>query len=195
MSMNKEEKKVLRKRILEIRDSLDNKEKELMDNIIFNKLINTDLYMKANNIFIYLNFGSEVETKKIINKALEDKKEVYIPKIYKEDKSMKAIRLSSFNDLKENSMGILEPISDTDFIEKERIDLIIVPGVAFDFKGNRVGYGGGYYDRYLKAIEKNSNKLVLAYEFQIIDFIEAEAHDIKFDYIITNTKFIEANTI
>ncbi|MBE6053580.1 MAG: 5-formyltetrahydrofolate cyclo-ligase [Clostridium sartagoforme] len=193
--MNKEEKKVLRKRILEIRDSLDNKEKELMDNIIFNKLINTDLYMKANNIFIYLNFGSEVETKKIINKALEDKKEVYIPKIYKEDKSMKAIRLSSFNDLKENSMGILEPISDTDFIEKERIDLIIVPGVAFDFKGNRVGYGGGYYDRYLKAIEKNSNKLVLAYEFQIIDFIEAEAHDIKFDYIITNTKFIEANTI
>lgn len=193
--MSKEKKKTLRNKILKVRDSLNIKEKETMDNRIFNQLINSELYINAKSIFIYLSFGTEIDTNKIINKALEDKKEVYIPKIYKSDKSMKAIRLSSFKDLKENSMGILEPINDSNFIEKENIDLIIVPGVVFDFKGNRIGYGGGYYDRYLESIKDLGNKVVLAYDLQIVDFIEPELHDITFDYIITNTKFRKINKL
>ena len=98
--MNKEEKRLLRNKILSIRNSLDKETKDAMDYEIYNKLINSELYMKARSIFIYLSFGSEIETNKIINKALKDEKEVYIPKIYKEDRSMKAIRLNSFNDLK-----------------------------------------------------------------------------------------------
>ena len=98
------------------------KEKESIDNSIFNKLISTDLYKKSKSIFIYLSFGTEIDTKKIINRALQDKKEVYIPKIYKKDKSMKAIRLNSFEDLNKNSMGILEPIDDSDYIIKEDIE-------------------------------------------------------------------------
>ena len=66
---------------------------------------------------------------------------------------MKAIRLNSFNDLEENSMGILEPKDDTNCIDKENIDLIIVPGAVFDLEGNRIGYGGGYYDRFLSNIK------------------------------------------
>ena len=189
--MNKEDKKILRNKVLSIRNSLDKIVKESMDQEIYNKLITSDLYKKSNNIFVYLSFGSEVETKNIINKAIEDKKKVYIPKIYKEDKSMKAIRLKSFNDLKENSMGILEPIDDSNYINKKDIDLILVPGVVFDFNGNRIGYGGGYYDRYLKDIKEIRNKLVLAYDFQIIDSINPESHDVVFDYIITNTQFIK----
>ena len=122
--MNKEDKKILRNKVLSIRNSLDKIVKESMDQKIYNKLITSDLYKKSNNIFVYLSFGSEVETKNIINKAIEDKKKVYIPKIYKEDKSMKAIRLKSFNDLKENSMGILEPIENSNYINKKHIDLI-----------------------------------------------------------------------
>ena len=189
--MNKEDKKILRNKVLSIRNSLDKIVKESMDQEIYNKLITSDLYKKSNNIFVYLSFGSEIETKNIINKAIEDKKKVYIPKIYKEDKSMKAIRLKSFNDLKENSMGILEPIDDSNYINKKDIDLILVPGVVFDFNGNRIGYGGGYYDRYLKDIKEIRNKLVLAYEFQILDSINPESHDVVFDYIITNTQFIK----
>ena len=189
--MNKEDKKILRNKVLSIRNSLDKIVKESMDQEIYNKLITSDLYKKSNNIFVYLSFGSEIETKNIINKAIEDKKKVYIPKIYKEDKSMKAIRLKSFNDLKENSMGILEPIDDSNYINKKDIDLILVPGVVFDFNGNRIGYGGGYYDRYLKDIKEIRNKLVLAYDFQIIDSINPEYHDVVFDYIITNTQFIK----
>ena len=187
--MNREDKRILRNKVLSIRNSLDKVVKKSMDQEIFNKLITSDLYKEANSIFIYLSFGSEIETKNIINKAIEDKKKVYIPKIYKEDKSMKAIRLKSYNDLKENSMGILEPIDDSDYINKNDIDLILVPGVVFDFNGNRIGYGGGYYDRYLKDIKEIRNKLVLAYDFQIVDLIKSESHDISFDYIITNRKF------
>ena len=191
--MNREDKRILRNKVLSIRNSLDKVVKKSMDQEIFNKLITSDLYKEANSIFIYLSFGSEIETKNIINKAIEDKKKVYIPKIYKEDKSMKAIRLKSYNDLKENSMGILEPIDDSNYINKNDIDLILVPGVVFDFNGNRIGYGGGYYDRYLKDIKEIRNKLVLAYDFQIVDLIKPESHDVVFDYIITNTKFRKNN--
>lgn len=186
--MNKEEKKDLRKIILNKRNSIDNNTKEEMDRELFNKLINLDLYKEAKNIFIYLSFGSEIDTKPIIDRALEEGKEVYIPKVYKINKEMKAIRLNTFEDLEKNSMGILEPKDDFNFIDKEKIDLIIVPGAVFDFKGNRIGYGGGYYDRFLSNIKDKRNKIVLAYNLQIVDNIEAEEHDIKVDYIITNSR-------
>lgn len=189
--MKKEEKEILRNKILSIRDSLNRNEKEIMDNEIFNKLKNTELYKNARNIFIYISFSNEINTINIIKKALEDKKDVFIPKIYKTNKSMKAIKLNSFDDLKKNSMGILEPIDDSKYIEKENIDLIVVPGVVFDKDCNRIGYGGGYYDRYLKDIAYKNNKVVLAYDLQVIDKIENEKHDIKVDYIITNTKIIK----
>ncbi len=189
--MNKEEKKLLRNNILLKRNSLDKDIKENIDYQIYNKLITSDLYLDSKTIFIYLSFGSELDTKTIINKALMDGKKVYIPKIYKADKSMRAVSLESFKDLKKNSMGILEPIDDSNYIEKENIDLIIVPGAVFDFNGNRIGYGGGYYDRYLEDIKEINNKVVLAYDLQIVDFINPEPHDISFDYIVTNTKFIK----
>ena len=98
--MNKEEKKVLRNKILEIRDSLNNNEKELIDNKIFNELINTDLYKRSINIFIYISFSNEINTRNIIEKAFKDKKNVFIPKVYKDDKLMKAIKLNSIDELK-----------------------------------------------------------------------------------------------
>lgn len=186
--MKKEEKKKLRNIILSKRDLLDKNIKEEMDRELFNKLINLDLYKEAKNIFIYLSFGSEIDTKPIIDRALEEGKEVYIPKVYKVNREMKAIRLNSFNDLEENSMGILEPKDDTNCIDKENIDLIIVPGAVFDLEGNRIGYGGGYYDRFLSNIKDKRNKVVLAYDLQIVDNIKAEEHDIKVDYIITNSR-------
>lgn len=189
--MNKEEKKVLRNKILEIRDSLNNNEKELIDNKIFNELINTDLYKRSINIFIYISFSNEINTRNIIEKAFKDKKNVFIPKVYKDDKLMKAIKLNSIDELKKNSMGILEPIDDSNYIEKENIDLIVVPGVVFDKECNRIGYGGGYYDRYLKDIKSKENKIALAYDLQIVDKIESEVHDIKVDYIITNTRALK----
>lgn len=191
--MNREEKKVLRNKILSLRNALEIDNKIKMDESIYRSLFSLDIFNKAKNIFIYLSFGTEINTRTIIEKILESKKNVYIPKVYKNNKSMKAIKLSSFNDLKENSMGILEPIEDENYIDKKDIDLIIVPGVVFDLEGNRIGYGGGYYDRYLEEIKDVVNKLVIAYEFQVIDYIESEDHDIKVDYIVTEEKIRKIN--
>lgn len=186
--MIKKEKIELRNKILSLRNALDLNYKIELDEKIYNNLFNDELFIKAKDIFIYIGFGTEIDTKPIIKRALNENKNVYIPKIYKDDKFMKAIRLNSFDDLKENSMGILEPVEDNECIDKNDIDLIIVPGVVFDEKGNRIGYGGGYYDRYLAEIQSKNNKLVLAYEFQVLDCIIEEDHDIKVNYIFTEEK-------
>ena len=186
--MNKEEKKKLRNIILD-RNCIDNYIKEGMDRELFNNLINLDLFKKAKSIFIYLSFGSEIDTRPMNRHSFQKwGREVYIPKVYKSNKDMKAIRLNSYDNLEENSMGILEPKDDSSFIAKENIDLIIVPGAVFDIHGNRIGYGGGYYDRFLADIKDKRNKVVLAYDLQVVDFIEVEEHDIKMDYIITNSR-------
>ena len=187
MTVNKKNTRI---NILKIREALIEEDHDLKDNIIFEKLYNLDLYKNSNNIFVYINYKDEINTKKFINKALEEGKNIYVPKIYRDTKTMKAIFINSLDNLEKNSMGILEPKDDTLVIDKKDIDLIIVPGAVFDKNFNRIGYGGGYYDRYLEEIKEKDNKIALAYDFQIIDEIEYEDHDIKMDYIITDKRIL-----
>ena len=104
---------------------------------------------------------------------------------------MVAIRINSLDNMDVDNWGILEPKT----VDKNKIgkdfDLILMPGLAFDRRGNRVGYGGGYYDKYLSQIKEESNKIVVAYDFQIVNNIRNENHDIKVNYIITNKEFIK----
>lgn len=186
----KEYKRNIRKEVLMKRSKMKAEEKELKDNIILEKLFQTDLYKNARNIFTYISFGDEINTIKLIKRAFKDKKNIAVPKTYRETKTMHAIFIHSLRELKENYMGILEPIDDSIVVKKEDIDLIIVPGTVFDREFNRIGYGGGYYDRYLEDIAYKNNKVVLAYDFQIIDKIESEEHDIKMDLIITDKEVI-----
>lgn len=182
-------KKDIRRDILIKRNYTSQIDRKEWNNSIFSKFINSDLYKKANKLFIYVSYSSEVNTIEIINRALLDKKDIYIPKTYKESKSMIAIKINSLNELIVDKYGIHEPT----VVDESKIgtdfDLIIMPGVAFDECGNRIGYGGGYYDKYICLLEKNIKKVALAYEIQIVEKIESETHDIKVDYIITNEKF------
>lgn len=186
----REYKRNIRKEVLMKRSEMKVEEKELKDNIILEKLFQTDLYKNARNIFTYISFGDEINTIKLIERALKDNKNISVPKTYRETRTMNAIFIPCLKELKENHMGILEPIDDSIVIKKEDIDLIIVPGAVFDKDFNRIGYGGGYYDRYLEDIAYKNNKVVLAYDFQIIDKIESEEHDIKMDLIITDKEVI-----
>ncbi|WP_300382430.1 5-formyltetrahydrofolate cyclo-ligase [Clostridium sp.] len=186
----KKDKKALRIEILKIREGLSEKERDVKDNLILNNLYKSDSYKSSKNIFVYVNFRDEINTIKLIERALLDNKNIYVPKVYNSTKSMKAIFIDSLDNLERNKMGILEPKEDTLVIDKNDIDLIIVPGAVFDKTFNRIGYGGGYYDKYLEEIKEKSNKVALAYDFQIIDKIEAEIHDIKMDYIITEKRIL-----
>ena len=184
------DKNILRREAINKRNELYLEIKSKYDNLILKKVIDSDIYKNSESIFIYVSFGSEVDTKEIINYALMDNKKIYVPKTDKSKKEMKAIRIHSLDKMIVDKWGILEPIDVDKNKFGEKFDLIIMPGVVFDRSGNRIGYGGGYYDKYISAIKCKSVKLALAYDFQVINKIESEEHDINVDCIITNDKFI-----
>ena len=180
--MKKEE---LRKKYINLRKSINNKEEK--SKIIASKLLSFDVLKNANVVAIYVSMEEEVSTHEIINYFLSMSKIVCVPLI-KMDGSMKFIRIDSMKNLKENKFGILEPENDSVVIKN--IDIIIMPGVCFDRYGNRIGFGKGYYDRYLKDNEKII-KIALAFSEQVIkDKIFSENHDIKYDYLITEKEII-----
>lgn len=188
------DKKSIRKNILKIRENLNIDEKKKMDDIIKEKLINSNEYLSAKNIFIYISYGSEINTKNIILKAIEDNKEVYVPRTEVKTNNMDAVNIISFDKLIRNAYGILEPSNMEPFIDPNELDLIVVPGVAFDNNKGRIGYGAGYYDRYFNKINKNNynriNKVALAYDFQIINEVPMDKYDMSVDCIIANSKII-----
>lgn len=185
------DKKVIRNEVIRSRDLLSLELRKEKDNLILNRLLQSELYKKSEKIFTFINYGSEVETKEFINIALKDGKRVFIPKTIKKEREMKAIEIDSLENLKPDAWGILEPCEIKREINKNLLDLIIVPGVVFDKKGNRIGYGGGYYDRYFSDISLEVKKIALAYELQLVNYIESEEHDISVDFIITENNFIE----
>ena len=185
-------KETLRKTILALRKDQDKEDKFKSDKKIISTLTDLEIYKKAKTIFVYVSVNEEVNTRSFIEEALGVGKIIAVPKTYKGNKEMKAVIINSLEDLEPARFNLLEPKDDSRVLEKEEIDLIVVPGAVFDLNLNRIGYGGGYYDRYLKDIKEIRNKLVLAYDFQIVDLIKSESHDVVFDYIITNTAFIKA---
>lgn len=189
------EKKILRKEILEKRNNIDLVKKEEMDKKILNQFYESKYYKEAEKIFIYISYDSEINTKVIINKALKDKKKIYVPRTEFKTRHMDAVEIISLDNLIESKYGILEPSIAESHIDPSELDLIVVPGVAFDRNGGRMGYGAGFYDRYFKKINKeNMNKIIklaLAYEFQMLDKVPMNAQDVPVDFIITENEFID----
>ena len=185
------EKKILRKEILTKRKNIDIVEKEKMDRKISDKFYESKYYREAKKIFIYISYDSEINTKEIINTALKDNKKIYVPRTEFKTKLMDAVEITSLDNLIESEYGILEPSLEERHINPNNLDLIVVPGVAFDRYGGRMGYGAGFYDRYFKRISKDRiKKLSLAYDFQILEKIPMNEQDVPVNYIITEKEFI-----
>ena len=165
----------IRKQKLKERKNVTERDKK--DKKIISRLIQQDFYEKAKTIMTYISYNGEVDTKELIKKMLLDKKTLCAPKCVTEC-DIKAMSFCDFSELSVGAYGILEPSGK----EITDIDLIIVPGVAFSERLHRIGYGAGYYDRFL---EKNSAVTVgLFYEMQKADFKE-DTKDLALDYIIT----------
>lgn len=179
-------KKQIRKFILNQRYSIDPKIKKIWDKEIEEKLILTKQFKDATTIFIYVSFNSEVSTRHIIKLALHKGKRVCVPKVDKSNKIMDAYYINHIKDLKKGVYGILEPKDQCIKACNEDIDLIVCPGLAFDKFGNRIGYGGGYYDKFIGSTKKKIISIGLAYKFQIIDNVYSNEKDKRINYIITN---------
>ena len=169
----------------EVRDQMLNKRKAILNKkylstIIVNKLINLEIYKKTRVIALYKSLKDEVDTSYLISKSIKEKI-VLLPKVI--DNKMEFIIVNRSTKYKKSNIGVLEPIGD---IYTGNIDLIIVPGVSFDNKLNRLGFGKGYYDKYL--INKHINKIGICFDKQIAELLPIDNHDIKMDMIITEKR-------
>ena len=184
-------KNEIRKNLILERNQLSRETVQKNSNSIMEKL--HSYIQKAENIMIFMNMGNEVEVSNLI--TLYPDKKFYIPKTLS-DRNMK-INLYDENELILHKFGYYESSSNI-FYDENILDLIIVPAVAFDYTKNRIGFGGGYYDTFLSSIvflekKKNRNKplvIGVCYDFQLIDYIPSEVHDIKVDCIITEKNII-----
>lgn len=181
----------IRRCMLEKRRSLSRGESLEKSLVIQQKLLATSLYENSTVIALYSSFCGEVQTGLIIEKALSGGKKVVMPKIKMEQCTMKFIPISKEDDLVENACGFKEPLhEDLEGFASSGINLIVVPGVAFDLGGNRLGMGKGYYDRALGSVIRN-NIVALAYEFQVMDAVPSDSHDVPMGTIITEERIID----
>lgn len=189
-------KKQIRREKLKIRREMSIEEKSNYDKIIKDKFFESGFYKESDNIFIYISYDSEINTKDIITRAIKEGKKIYVPRTEFSTKLMNAVRIENFDNLVESRYGILEPKKDEPFIDPNDLDLIVVPGVAFDKNGGRVGYGAGYYDRYFKRINNENKskivKLALAYDFQLMDKVPTDEEDVLIDAVMTEKQFIKS---
>jgi len=171
--------KILTRRIKHVRAEEDSKK-------IAEKFLSLPLLKKAKNILLYYPHKNEVDTRFIIKQLLRSKNfNLYLPKVVGD--SLIPVKIKDLSALKKGYAGIMEPEGEES--SPEEVDIVVVPAVAFDLQGHRLGYGKGYYDRFLKKTK--AVKVGVAYDFQIVEKLPAEQHDIPVDLIITPARLIK----
>lgn len=186
-----ETKKQIRNEIIARRNKMDMDELLSKSYDIMERCVSHFLFAQAKKILIFINFESEVNTKGIIEYAFLLQKEVYCPVIIGD--TMEFMRIYALDDVKPGYHNILEPTpsEQNKWMPSQQDDtLVIVPGVAFDLLGNRIGYGKGFYDRFFQK-EQNLAKMALCFECQILESLPVESTDCNVDFIITEQRVIE----
>lgn len=178
--MNKEEKKALRDRIRTQKRAMTPEEIESRGKALGELFRNSQAYQNATAIYGYLPYNQEVRTTPMLAQAQADGKRVAVPKVYGE--TMRFIWLDDLTKVEKGYSGIPEPIEDGP-VADDPTALVLMPGLAFDPEGHRLGYGGGFYDKFLEQ-EPNHPTLALCYEFQMLPHLETEAHDIPVDTVL-----------
>ena len=181
----KEQKKEIRRRILSLRDSLSDDLRKRGDILVTEKILGHQWYYGAEYLLLFANYGSEINTGMILEDALNKGKQVYMPKVV--GKELFFYRIFSSKDLTNGYKTIPEPIGNTDvYIPDEthyEKTLMIMPGVAFDHKRRRIGYGGGFYDRFLQD-KPWMRTIAIGYQCQMLPELPAEDTDIRPGQII-----------
>ena len=186
------DKKTIRKKIISQRDDMPFDEKEKKDEEIVKRFKDLKFIDDHENIFSYVSFGSETNIAEILSEILKQKKNLFVPYIDREDKKMYLCKIEDLNkDLERGYYGIPEPKNNLRIpINNDIIDLVISPGVAFTKEKYRIGYGGGYYDRFFASLNSNPLVVALAYDFQILPELPIDSFDIPVDMIITEKQII-----
>ncbi|MCI6152766.1 5-formyltetrahydrofolate cyclo-ligase [Fusobacterium perfoetens] len=183
--MNNERKNTLRKEIKRKRESLSLEEKNLLSKKIISNFLNEDILKNSKTIMSYMSFKNEVETKELNNFIKSQGKTLILPRIINNE----IVPIKDEGNFFSGVFGVTEPIGE---IFKEKIDLIIVPGIVFNNLGDRIGFGKGYYDRFLSnPLYNDSFKISLVYSFQIDNSFSGDIFDKKVNKLITEKEIIE----
>jgi len=189
-----ETKQKIRQTFLRKRYMLPADIKKEKDELIKKHVIEQPEFIKAKTVLFYASFRSEADTKEIINISLKTGKTVILPKVDTKEKALKLYEIKDLNELSPGYMQIMEPKASEERLKNlADIDLILIPGAAFDLQGNRLGYGAGFYDKLLSGMEKRILIIAPAYEEQIAEKIASESHDVKADRIITDKRIINCS--
>ena len=144
-------------------------------------VLKTEAYRQARTIYGYLPFNQEVDLSPLLMQALADGKQVALPKC--RNREMSFVLVPDLQHIQHTSFGVPEPVDD-DPVACDKDALVIVPGLAFDRRGFRIGYGGGYYDKFLRR-EPTHPTIGLCFDFQLVDRLEPESHDIPVDAVFS----------
>jgi len=192
------DKKELRKNVLAYRDALSEQERCEKSIQIVEKVYDLDSFKKSNKLLLYQPMKSEVDITEIFEWAQRCGKDIYVPRVI--GKEMEFYLVDETTEFEVSAFGIREPKPELTkmFVPTpEDYIFVLMPGVAFDAEGNRIGYGGGYYDKYLQRLADGDLRedictVAVAYDCQIVELgkIEKEPHDMRVDYIVTESKLL-----
>lgn len=174
------DKKALRAQIREQKRAMTEDQIVAASTRLMEKFVATEAYKKAETIYGYLPYNQEVRTVPILEQALRDGKCVAVPKIYGDE--MKFIYMTDLSAVEKNGYGIPEPVAD-DPVADDPKALVLMPGLAFDKHGHRIGYGGGFYDKFLSK-ETGHPTVALCYDFQMLPELKTEEFDIPVDCVL-----------
>ncbi|HTY21468.1 MAG TPA: 5-formyltetrahydrofolate cyclo-ligase [Geobacteraceae bacterium] len=181
-------KRSLRQSMLARRKGLTLAEARSASLQVQNTFISTGEFARARVVAIYAPIHNEVDTSEVMYATLASSKVLLLPAV--DHDGMVLRRVSGPDDLRKGAFGIPEPTPGCPLHPPEEADLIVVPGIAFDTGGNRIGYGKGYYDRALHQLEGRGRLVGFCYDFQLVERIAGEPHDVLMDMIISERRVI-----
>jgi len=179
-------KNALRHHALSRRRSLLPAQRQRANAAITRRLTALPDFLAATRVLFYVSLGEEVETRALLASSL-GKKTVFAPRV--EGDRLEIHEISSMDQLQPGAFGILEPVADSPVVDASLVEVALIPGAAFDLRGNRIGYGKGFYDRLLPGV--SALKIALAFDRQIVESIPAEPHDIAMDLLVTDERLVD----
>jgi 5-formyltetrahydrofolate cyclo-ligase len=184
-------KRLMREHVSRARDALPVEMRARFAQAIVESLAARQDFLGARTVLLSLAFRSEWETRPLFEAARADRKTIGVPRVNPKTRMLELFSVEELGrDVGRGYAGIDEPLAHCKSIDLASIDWVLVPGVAFDLTGHRIGYGGGYYDRLLPALRPDARRIAGAFEVQVVERIPAAPHDVQVDAIVTEARTI-----
>ena len=184
-------KALLRQQVLAQREALPSDARRSAELAIEKRVFALAQYQHAKCIMAYMSFGMEMDMTAIVEAAIWSGKKLVLPRVNRATKTLSLHRVENMADLIAGVWGIREPRADLPTVTIDAIDLVLMPGVAFDLKGNRLGYGAGFYDKLLAHADARPTRVAATFDCQLVDAVPTDAHDQRVHVLITESRTIE----